>query len=228
MHYFEFDPAPPLAEHVARYWGLTAPVRLSAGHAHQLPPDGCIAIIGTRPATGESRAALVGPRAEALTLTLNPGDRLWGVRFWPDAGGAVLHEEPRRLHGHFVSPLTEPAWAVELALALAGCADEAAAARVADERLAAPVAAAGPLDAVVRNAVRGLIVTNGDMEIAELARGVGLGLRQLERRFGAATGLSPLQYARMRKMRPALPHLLGQAPRSWDDVARAPAAAVRP
>jgi AraC-like DNA-binding protein len=228
MHYFEFDPAPPLAAHVARYWGLAAPLRLPGGHSHQLPPDGCIAIVGVRPATGEPRVSLVGPRAEPLTLALNPGDRLWGVRFWPDAGGAVLHDEPRRLHGHFVSPLTEPAWALALGRALAACADETAAAHVADDQLAAPVAAAAPLDPLVRTAVRGLIVTNGDMEIAELARGVGLGLRQLERRFGAATGLSPLQYARIRKMRPALPHLLGQAPRSWDDIARTPAEAVRP
>ena len=228
MYYFEFDPAPPLAAHVARYWGLAAPMRLPGGHAHQLPPDGCITIIGTRSATGEQRSSLVGPRAEPLTLTLNPGDRLWGIRFWPDAGGAVLHEEPRRLHGHFVSPVTAPAWALGLARVLAACADEAAAARAADEMLAAPVVAAGPLDPLVRMAVRGLIVTNGDMEIAELARGVRLGLRQLERRFGAATGLSPLQYARIRKMRPVLPHLLGHAPRSWDDVARAPAEATRP
>lgn len=228
MHDFEFDPATPLAAHVARYWGMAAPMRLSGSQTRQLPPDGCIAIIGTRSATGEQRTSLVGPRAEPLTLTLNAGDRLWGVRFWPDAGGAVLHEEPRRLHGHFVSPLTEPAWAMALARALAACDDQAAAARVADELLAAPVAAAAPLDALVRTAVRGLIVTNGEMEIAELARGVGIGLRQLERRFGTATGLSPLQYARIRKMRPVLPHLLGRAPRSWDDVARAADDAVRP
>ena len=98
MHYFEFDPAAPLAAHIARYWGMAAPMRLPAGHAHQLPPDGCMAIIGTRSATGEVRSSLVGPRAEPLTLTLNPGDRRHEVtgagmaREWLDHVGNVRVE----------------------------------------------------------------------------------------------------------------------------------------
>jgi AraC-like DNA-binding protein len=219
MHYFEFDPAPPLAAHVSSYWGMTIGMQVPRGFGHQIVPDGCIVIACSHAATGEVRSSLVGPRAEQLTVTVNPGDRFWGVRFWPDAGGGVLHEEPRRLHGHLVAPLTEPAWALALARAMAVCGDEAAAARVADEHLAAPVAAAPPLDAVVRASVVALIASNGEMEIAELARGVGLSLRQLERRFGAATGLNPKQFARIRRMRSALAHLLSPSPRTWSEVA---------
>ena len=219
MHYFEFDPAPPLAAHVSRYWGMTVGAQVPRGFGHQIFPDGCMAIACGRSATGEVRSSLVGPRAEPLTVTVNPGDRFWGVSFWPDAGGAVLHEEPRRLHGHLVAPLTEPVWALTLSRAMAACNDEAAAAGVADEHLAAPVASAAPLDAIVRAAVVALVASNGEMEIAELARGVGLSLRQFERRFGAATGLNPKQFARIRRMRSALAHLLSPSPRTWSEVA---------
>jgi len=219
MHYFEFDPAPALAAYISRYWGMMVGAQVPRGFAHQIFPDGCMVIASGRAATGEVRSSLVGPRAEPLTVTVNPGDRFWGVSFWPDAGGAVLHEEPRRLHGHLVAPLTEPDWALVLSRAMAVCDDETAAAAVADAHLAAPVAAAAPLDAVVRAAVVALIASNGEMEIAELARGLGLSLRQLERRFGAATGLNPKQFARIRRMRSALAHLLSPSPRTWSEVA---------
>lgn len=219
MHHFEFDPAPALAAHISSYWGMSVSMQTPRGHAHQVLPDGCITISCLRQPTGETRAALVGPRAEALVVTANPGDRYWGVRFWPDAGGAVLGEEPRKLHGHLVAPLLEPPWALGLVRALAGCADEAAAAQVANEHLAAPVAAARPLDPLVRVAVVGLVATNGEMEIAEVARGVGLSLRQFERRFSATTGLTAKQFARIRRMRSALVHLLGKAVKTWSEVA---------
>jgi AraC-like DNA-binding protein len=219
MHYFEFDPAAPLAAHVSCYWGMTVSAQVPRSHPHQLLPDGCIVIACSRSGTGEPRASLVGPRAEPMIVTINPGDRFWGVRFWPDAGGVVLGENPRRLHGHLVAPLTEPAWAMALTRAMGQCTDEASAARVADDQLAAPVAAARPLDPIVRAAVVGLIATNGEMEIADLAQGVGLSLRQLERRFGAAVGLNPKQFARIRRMRSALAHLLGPTPRTWSEVA---------
>ena len=219
MHYFEFDPAPSLAAHVSNYWGMSVAMNTPRNHPHRIVPDGCVVISCGRTATGELRGSLVGPRAEALVVPVNPGDRYWGVRFWPDAGGAVLHVNPRKLHGHLVAPLAEPAWAVALVKALGPCADEPSAARAADEHLAAPVAAARPLDPLVRAAVAGLIATNGEMEIGELARGVNLSLRQLERRFGAAVGLVPKQFARIRRMRSALAHLLGPTARTWSEVA---------
>jgi AraC-like DNA-binding protein len=219
MHYFEFDPAPPLAAHVSCYWGMSVGMQVPRNHPHQILPDGCITIACNRAASGELRASLVGPRAEPMIVPVSPGDRFWGVRFWPDAGGAVLGVNPRKLHGHVVAPLSEPAWAVALTRALGSCADEAAATRVADQQLAAPVAAAQPLDPIVRAAVLGLVATNGEMEIGELARGVGLGLRQVERRFGAAVGLNPKQFALIRRMRSALAHLLGPTPKTWSEVA---------
>ena len=220
MHYHEFEPAAALAVHVSRYWGMAAGMDVPRNHAYQVVPDGCVTIFSQRNAAGEVRGALVGPRAEPLTVAVNPGDRLWGVRFWPDAGGAVLGMDPRRLYGHLVSPLVEPAWAAALARALGASGDEPAAWRALGEYLAGPVASARALDPLVRAAVAALVVTHGEMDIAELARGLGISLRQLERRFLKASGLNPRELAAIQRMRPALPHLLGPAARTWAEVAR--------
>jgi hypothetical protein len=215
----EFEPAPQLATHIASYWGMSAPAGMRADSLQSLPPDGCITLVSQRTPKGDVRAALVGPRSEPFQLPLRPGDRVWAVRFWPDAGGVVLDTDPRRLAGHFVSPLSDPPWALYLLRSLAGCRDEEAACRVANEQLAAPVAAAASLDAAIRMAVQALIVTHGEMSIADVADGVGLSLRQLERRFLAVVGLNPIQFARIRRMRGDLGPLLGAGPATWNAVA---------
>ncbi len=219
MHYFEFDPAPLISTHIASYWGMTVASHVPANHPHELIPDGCVVVACRSDAQGAPRASLVGPRAEPLTVSVNPGDRFWGVRFWPDSASALLHADPRTLRGKLVAPLLEPPWLAGLTRALVACDDESSAARVADEHLAAPVAAARPLDPIVRAAVVALVVTRGEIEIEELARDVGVSRRQLERRFGAAVGLTPKQFARIRRLRSALAHLLHPAPRTWSEVA---------
>src|SRR5438132_568376 len=80
-------------------------------------------------------------------------------------------------------------------------ADAAAAKSVADRMLADVVKETPPPDPVARRALQALIATHGEIAIAEVAAGVGLSLRQLERRFGAAVGLDPVQFAKIRKMR---------------------------
>ena len=219
MHYHEFEPAAALAVHVSRYWGMAAGMDVPRNHAYQVVPDGCVTIFSQRNAAGEVRGTLVGPRAEPLTVAINPGDRLWGVRFWPDAGGAVLGMDPRRLYGHLVSPLVEPAWAAALARALGASGDETAVARAAKEHLAEPVESAKALDPLVRGAVAGLMATNGEMDIAELARGLGISLRQLERRFLRSVGLNPRDLALIQRMRSALAHLVDPTARTWAEVA---------
>lgn len=219
MHYAEFDPAPAVAHHVSCYWGFEADAGLAPGTPHQVLPDGCISLIAARSADGSSRAIILGPRAEPLVVPLAPGARYWGVRFWPDSGGSVLGLDPVAIAGTVVAPIVTPEWAASLARGLASCRNEDEVARVSNEALRAPVAAAPAPDEAIRRAVVGIVATRGEIAIAELAAGVGLGPRQLERRFRAAVGLTPKRYARIRRMRSALSHLLDPAPRTWSEVA---------
>jgi AraC-like DNA-binding protein len=70
--------------------------------------------------------------------------------------------------------------------------------------MAPRIADAALPDPVVRLVVRLLIDSDGTMDLAEAARQAELSARQVERRFGAAVGLSPKQFARVRRVRAAI------------------------
>jgi AraC-like DNA-binding protein len=218
MPIVEFEPAPILAEHVAAYWGLAAPPGMRGDSLQSLPSDGGITLIAQRAPSGETATILVGPRAEGARLPIRPGSQWWAIRFWPDAGGAVLGEDPESLAGHVVSPVTRPAWVPRMLESLAQGRDAESVKRIANEQLAAPVAAAKALDPEIRMAVQALIASQGQIAIADVAAGVGLSLRQLERRFLSAVGLNPIDYARIRRTRDGLATLLGTSG-SWDEIA---------
>jgi AraC-like DNA-binding protein len=215
----EFEPPPGLREHVACYWG--AEIRaVDAGHMHQVIPDGCVGLIATRRADGSTHLTLQGPRLDALWIPVHEGDRFWGVRFWPDAGALLLGRPAPELFGAL-----EPAAAhlgtraASVAAGLADC-DTAAAAGTAWGVLLAPmVAACPPLDVVVRTAVLAIVAARGGAPLADLAVAVGVSPRQLQRRFSAAVGLSPKQFARVRRLRGALSHVVEGSPVSWAAVA---------
>jgi AraC-like DNA-binding protein len=198
MSFQEFEPTLGLREHVACYWGAEIHA-VEAGHMHQVIPDGCVGLIATRRADGSTHLTLQGPRLDALWIPVHQGDRFWGVRFWPDAGALLLRRPARELLG-----VLEPA--------AAGLESPAAG-------LAPMVAACPPLDTVVRTAVLAIVAARGEAPLADLAAAVGVSPRQLQRRFSAAVGLSPKQFARVRRLRSALLHVVEGSPMSWAAVA---------
>ncbi len=219
MHYHEFEPPPALANHVASYW--RAEIRdVEPGHLHQVIPDGCVSLIASRRADGEAWLTLQGPRLEALWIPVVPGARFWGLRFWPDAGPLVLGCPARGLLGALrpADGAIGPA-ARDVAARLAVCADEASAAAAWEAMLRPLIHRCPPLDAMVRTAVLAIIATRGEAPIGELAPAVHLSPRTLQRRFGAAVGLSPKQFARVRRLRSALLHVVEGSPVSWAAVA---------
>jgi AraC-like DNA-binding protein len=215
----EFEPPPGLREHVACFWGAEIGA-VEAGHMHQVIPDGCVGLIASRRADGSTQLTLQGPRLDALWIPVHEGDRFWGVRFWPDAGPLLLRRPAPELLGRL-----EPATAIlgppaaGLAAGLADCDTAADASAVWESLLTPIVAASPPLDAVVRTAVLAIVAARGEAPLAELAAAVGLSPRQLQRRFSAAVGLSPKQFARVRRLRSALSHVVEGSPMSWAAVA---------
>lgn len=219
MSFQEFEPPSRLREHVACYWG--AEIRaVEAGHMHQVIPDGCVGLIATRRADGSTHLTLQGPRLDALWIPVHQGDRFWGVRFWPDTGAPLLGRPASTLLGALepaAASLGPPAAGLEGRLA--GC-DTAAAASAAWGVLLEPmIASCPPLDVVVRTAVLAIIAARGEAPLADLAVAVGVSPRQLQRRFSAAVGLSPKQFARVRRLRGALSHIVEGSPKSWAAVA---------
>lgn len=219
MYYHEFDPAPDLGSHVASYWGVQVQ-NVEAGHLHQVIPDGCVGLVSSRQADGGARLSLQGPRLDALWIPVVAGDRFWGARFWPDAGPLVLGCPARGLLGT-LRPADEAIGPVarELGERLAGCRDEVSATAAWETVLRPMVRSCPPLDPVVRTAVLAIIAARGEAPLGELAAAVNLSPRTLQRRFSSAVGLSPKQFARVRRLRGALQHLVSDSPMSWSAVA---------
>ena len=216
LFYAETPPSPALAAHVHAHWRFEA--RLPPGETldHHVWPDGCVSVFVALQGGG-ARALVVGPSTEARRVPTHGGTRCRGVRLWPDVAGAVLGVAPASLRD-----VTAPAAALlgDAAAALdeAAQGDDDAGAAVLERWIAARLRDAPPIDALVRRAVLAIVETRGAMPVARLAEHVGLSRRQLERRFHRAVGLTPKEYARVRRVRETIALALDPVS-SWSRLA---------
>jgi AraC-like DNA-binding protein len=141
----------------------------------------------------------------ALRIPMRSGLTVRGLRLWPDTAAHVLGVDPVAIR-----ELSKPAaellgmGALTLARAIARAGDDVAVTTVWEDWLAPRIAAAALPDPVVRLVVRLLIDSDGAHDVGDAAKQSGIGLRALERRFGAAVGLTPKQFARVRRVRAAI------------------------
>lgn len=73
-------------------------------------------------------------------------------------------------------------------------------------------------DAGVRRALLSIVRSRGDVTMADVAAEAGLGLRQLQRRFVAATGLTLREWARIRRLRESIALRMGNDA-GWSAIA---------
>lgn len=200
--YFELLPMPALRPWVQAYWGFdvrrSGPV--SEAH-HTVWPDGTLSLL-VRFRSGETaRAGYSGPRVQPLRITVAEGDCYRGVRLWPWAIRPLLGIDPARVRdrsGPAMELLDNGA-----AAALAAPASPGEAYPALEGVLLERVPNAAAPDPAVRDAVEAIAAADGASRIADIARSARLSDRQLRRRFRTATGLSPKEFARVRRLRAA-------------------------
>jgi transcriptional regulator GlxA family with amidase domain len=99
-------------------------------------------------------------------------------------------------------------------------ASDAGEARKLCDRAVQPLVASAPApDPAVRLAVLAINASCGMAPVTPLGSQAGISARQLQRRFVRATGLTLKTYARIRRLRSSLTHLLEPSPRGWGAVA---------
>jgi AraC-like DNA-binding protein len=160
----------------------------------------------------------MGARTEPVTAPVQPGAAFRGVRFWPDAAGPLCGVDPRRARGGRLAldalgalgrRIEEPArQATSLSDAFT----------IFESALRASLTSARQVDPLVRRALV-TIDAAPDRPIHGVARALGASDRQLRRRFGAATGLSPKEYARIRRLRQTLGRVMSDADPAWSTIA---------
>lgn len=191
------------------------------GFTHRVWPDGCVSLILVRAALpGGPRIVdvrVVGPRVEPVEVPVFAGTCYWGIRFRPEAGAAWLRMPATSLrNANLVIDLPgDGADALRDALVPFGAPDNDATTRAVGEVFDRWLASGPPtsVDLVVRDAAAAIVATNGLMPIAEIATLLGISARSLQRRFRTATGVTPKEFATLRRGRAALKRVAA------DDVA---------
>ena len=221
MQYREFLPGPGTADWVARYWTMSVS-GVEPGFGHRIIPDGCTDVVVAVRRPAPTIVAVRGPRATPLVLPVSPGDRYFGMRLWPDAGALVLGAPAGSLvelmapAGGFVGGDAD-----RLGRAFDPAPEAAAAPGIFGNWLEPRLGLLPPLDPAVRLTILAASAADGAARVTDLAKIVGLGPRQLQRRFLRSTGLTIKTYARIRRLRATLGHLLAREPRTWSQVAAA-------
>ena len=201
----ERPPPEPFAEHVLALWTFDVDVPEGECALHTMWPDGCVSLSIVANRGTPAAAHVIGPRLRALRAPMRRGLVVHGMRLWPDTAASVLGVDPVA-----VRDLTRPAaellgfGALSLARSVARAQDEVELERVWETWLAPRIASAALPDPDVRFVVRRLIDSHGTCDIAGAARDAGISMRSLERRFSTAVGLSPKQFARVRRVRAAI------------------------
>ena len=207
MIYEEYAPAQGLASAVASYWCFTVPAAIgSEPFLHTVPPDGTVHLCWLPP----GRAVVVGPRMHALRVPVEPGVAYAGVRFLPGAAKPLLGVDPRSIRDA-VAPFTQP----ELDSTMRGVGLRGLDALLLD--WARRAAWTGP-DAAVAVLTRRILASDGTAPVRELVAGLRLSYRQALRRFHEASGLTPKEFARLRRLRAACLNAVQSSEPRWAGV----------
>lgn len=208
----EAAPNPRLAPWVSRYWEFQ--VHDGAPPVHRVPPDGCTSLLVAR---GPGRAAVLiatGPWLEPLAVPVYPGDRFVGVRLQPGAAGEFMSRPSAELcnrAGPALSLFGQSSH--QLAAALAATPTLAAAAAVMNAAFLAAIPGLPAPDPLPRMVVEELIAARSTVRIAAIAQRLSVSPRTMLRRFRAATGITPKEYARVVRFRLAAMALLNDGAR---------------
>jgi AraC-like DNA-binding protein len=223
-HFRYAEAAPPVevADWVLSFWRFEVDELPGDGPPYTVWPDGCVSVALLPLGVPGPGVLLTGPRVTAMRPPLRAHTRLTGIRLWPDVCEAVLGVAPRALRDA-VGPAPSA-----LAARFAPLQERLTSALIDREAFATlgtwvreQAASWTPPDAQVRLAVRAIVAARGEVAMPDVARESALGLRQLQRRFAAATGLTLREWARVRRLRESLALHMGGVDGGWSEVAAA-------
>jgi len=205
MKYRQFTPAPQVAQFVECYWTLDDSAPAPAAVQRVVPDGTCELVVNRgRPfeqfVDGEWRlqpsAFLAGQITGPLLLRPSGAASVIGIRFRPHGAQHLFRTRMDELTGT-MCPLAD------LSPLLSREFD-----RVVESDSMDPVTINRALlqhdrgaqpDSLLAEAVRRMIACGGVLELARLAGQLGISLRQFERRFRAAAGISPKLFCRMQR-----------------------------
>jgi AraC-like DNA-binding protein len=166
---------------------------------------------------GQPRYFLAGQIDGPLLLRPNGPAKMLGIGFHPHGAARVFAAPMHELSGRF-TPVADLSRALsrELDRAL----DSADPIARVEAALSSAESVASRDDPVVAEAVRRIVLARGVSDLAALASELGVGIRQLERRFDSSVGLPPKLFCRMQRFIHVF-RVIGNQPGKWADTAAA-------
>lgn len=211
MQYQESPPSADLSSWLVSHWRFAVDDHDPEAFEHVIVPDGTLSISFARLPNGMlGPITFAGPSTNAHRVDMRRGVEVFGARLHPAASGPLLRIDARELAGK-IGPLwmfvPVAAHVVETAVKSGNHANATAALGASVRELARGV----PLpDRDVVSAVDELLASHGAHAVSRLAARTGLSSRQLRRKFAEHVGLSPKEFARLRRIRQACILMLEQ------------------
>ncbi len=183
------------------YWRFQLGPGIGGPVEHVIVPDGVTSLSVAVSEAGASPLLCAGPTRIAHSVQVHGGVVYAGVRLAPAAAAVLLEVGGPDLRGHIGPWRGGDNRLAELAAALvklartkvSDAADEGLLDRARDLRI----------DQAASCVAQALIESGGRGRIADLAAGAGLSERQLRRRFFDVVGLTPKEFAGVRRLREA-------------------------
>lgn len=217
MTYREIAPSGDITHLVLSFWEFVVNAETPVPVQHEIFPDGCISLFYHRNENPHIRQlAVSGLHLESITTTVFPGDIFWGMRFSPAACNKILRSEMSKFLPQSIYQADEfPHLTGNLLEKLNHCQNFAEAIAIYETRLKETGLDTGAFDKKVAEAVRIIEESGGEIQISRLAEKVNLSTRQFERRFKQSSGLTPKQFARVRRLRATAVSLVEEASVNW-------------
>lgn len=221
LSYTEYEPDPLLSKYILCGWSFEAESSMPGTFFHHVLPDGCVSVLYRTDGHSPSGALILsGPRTRALQVPIQAGDRFWGIRFWPDAARPCLGIDPRALRDRSEWMAAHVAMDVNLWITRLGVCDNALSAIDAlQDFLRQSKTMCVELDQEVRQCLIEINRSEGTGSISDILESFPVSPRQMQRRFRDCVGLTPKEYARVRRLRVALAKALDPNAKGWGGIA---------
>lgn len=192
------------------------------GREHVIVPDGAVSLTVFRAADGAGGCGVTGPSAKAHRAPLVDGSIYAGIRLRPGVAGTVLGCDAMRFRDH-IGPAGPPV--PEAVRSLASHVEGATTPNDLILRLqqcAADIAASTPpIDCLVVDFAAEIARLKGAAALEALSERLGVSPRHMRRRFQRQCGLSPKEFARLRRVRAACIDLVMENRAALADAASA-------
>lgn len=208
--YKEIQPHAHLRPLVSCYWQFEYfPKETSKPLDHSVLPDGCTSLVFIKvPSIPQPLLVFTGPRTDLFKTRVDPNSVFIGIRFQPAAFEPIFGLSPQNIRGQTV-PAFPYLKNLDTRSVFSHLERGFSKFDLLDQLLQHFLSQHPPaIDQQIDQAIKTALANEGKIQVNTLAETVHLSIRQFQRRFKKATGLTPKEFLKIRRLRSSAIQLL--------------------